>query len=314
MVIAYSQKLRTIANANAQYPSPYSVASGNVMSDMPWVRFFPSDWLGGTRSLSAAETGIYITLVATMYERSAPISYDHAKLARLCGASNSTFKAALASLIEDGKIIETPEGLWNERVQKEVVYRQEKSEVGSRAAKVKWDRKRNEINETTDAPAMPSLSDRNANQKPELEPEARKKEDSKKEVILSPKAPKPQNGSRLSAEWALPKAWGEWALENVAGSTVETIRSQAEQFRDYWVGKAGAGARKADWEATWRNWMRNAKISPRASPAQTGQPRNIFEASTQLLNELKAAENGTRSDQIDNRPEPPIRYLAASER
>jgi len=112
---------------------------------MPWVRFFPSDWLGGTRSLSAAETGIYITLVATMYERGSPISFDHAKLARLCGASNSTFKAALSSLITDGKIIQTQEGLWNERVGKEVVYRQEKSEVGSRAAKIKWDRKRNEI-------------------------------------------------------------------------------------------------------------------------------------------------------------------------
>lgn len=145
-----------------------------VMSEMPWVRFFPSDWLGGTRALSAAETGIYITLIATMYERGSPIAFDATKLARLCGASNSSFRAALTSLIADGKIIETEAGLWNERVAKEVVYRQEKSDVGSRAAKAKWDKKRNEINGNDDALAMHSQSDRNANQKPE--PDAIKKD------------------------------------------------------------------------------------------------------------------------------------------
>ena len=39
------------------------------MSKMPWIRFFPSDWLAGTRGMSAVETGVYITLIATMYER-----------------------------------------------------------------------------------------------------------------------------------------------------------------------------------------------------------------------------------------------------
>lgn len=137
------------------------------MSELPWVRFFPSDWLGGTRSMSAAETGIYITLIATMYERGEPIPIDTARMARLCGASNSTFKVALKALIDDGKIIETEKGLWNERVQKEVVYRLEKSQVGLQAANARWSRKDNEIKDASDANAMPSQSERNANQKPE---------------------------------------------------------------------------------------------------------------------------------------------------
>jgi uncharacterized protein YdaU (DUF1376 family) len=83
------------------------------MSEMPWVRFFPSDWLGGTRGMSAAETGIYITLVATMYERGEPVPEDHPRLARLCGASNSMFKAALETLVAEGKITRSEEGLWN---------------------------------------------------------------------------------------------------------------------------------------------------------------------------------------------------------
>ncbi len=75
------------------------------MSEMPWVRFFPSDWLGGTRGMGAAETGIYITLVATMYERCEPIPEDHKRLSRLCGASNSAFKKALEDLVSEGNAI-----------------------------------------------------------------------------------------------------------------------------------------------------------------------------------------------------------------
>jgi len=74
------------------------------MSKMPWVQFYPSDWLAGTRGMTASETGIYITLIATMYERCEPLTEDVGRLSRLCGASPSAFKNALNLLIEDGKI------------------------------------------------------------------------------------------------------------------------------------------------------------------------------------------------------------------
>ena len=33
----------------------------------------------------------------------------------------------------------------------------------------------------------------------------------------------------------------------------------ANGFRDYWISVAGAKGRKADWQATWRNWVRNQR-------------------------------------------------------
>ncbi|MGF6157790.1 uncharacterized protein YdaU (DUF1376 family) [Ensifer sp. KUDG1] len=121
------------------------------MSELPWVRFFPSDWLGGTRGMSAVETGIYITLVATMYERREPIPEDHARLARLCGASNSAFKRALDTLVDEGKITRVEGGLWNDRVEKEQVYLSEKSEVARRAGKMSAEkRKQNQQPISTD--------------------------------------------------------------------------------------------------------------------------------------------------------------------
>ncbi|MBM6396182.1 YdaU family protein [Ochrobactrum anthropi] len=137
------------------------------MTKMPWVRFFPSDWLGGTRGMSAVETGIYITLIATMYERGEPIVEDHARLARLCGASNSAFKKALDTLIDEGKITRIEAGLWNDRVEKEQVYLSEKSEVGSRAANARWGKKHNKNNAANDADALQTQCQGNANQKPD---------------------------------------------------------------------------------------------------------------------------------------------------
>jgi hypothetical protein len=36
----------------------------------------------------------------------------------------------------------------------------------------------------------------------------------------------------------------------------------ADGFRDYWIAQAGAKGRKVDWEATWRNWIRNQRRQP----------------------------------------------------
>jgi uncharacterized protein YdaU (DUF1376 family) len=64
---------------------------------------------------------------------------------------------------------------------------------------------------------------------------------------------------RLSPDWQLPKAWGEWTLENMAWGE-SSVRLEAEKFKDYWIAKGGREACKLDWEATWRNWCRSAKV------------------------------------------------------
>ncbi len=82
------------------------------MSATPFIKFYPSDWLGGTRGLTAAEAGIYITLVCLMYERGAPVEEDHGRLARQCGCTKAPFLRCLDNLIEQGKVIRTEAGLW----------------------------------------------------------------------------------------------------------------------------------------------------------------------------------------------------------
>ncbi len=94
------------------------------------------------------------------------------------------------------------------------------------------------------------------------------KEKSIKTYCVTPggETPKPENksaeskktGSRLPDNWVLPKAWGEWALAERPDFNADDIRLEAETFADYWHAEVGAKARKSDWQATWRNWVRRA--------------------------------------------------------
>lgn len=84
------------------------------------IAMYPSDWLAGTRGLTPAETGVYITLVCMMYERQAPLPFDHSRLARMCNCPAGTFRKILDVLLSENKIIMTDEGLWQRRVDKEL--------------------------------------------------------------------------------------------------------------------------------------------------------------------------------------------------
>jgi uncharacterized protein YdaU (DUF1376 family) len=107
------------------------------MSD-PWFKFYPSDWLSGTRAFTLAETGLYVTLIAMMYDSGAAIAMDRKRLARMCGSTPRAFDKALSALIDAGKIIENDDGLWSNRVQKEMKKRRYIAEKASQAATHRW--------------------------------------------------------------------------------------------------------------------------------------------------------------------------------
>lgn len=76
--------------------------------------------------------------------------------------------------------------------------------------------------------------------------------------------------SRLKKDWTLPD---EWRQEASAIRGDVNFDYEADKFKDFWVGKAGRDAAKMDWRATWRNWIRNAKPSPK-SASRDGISRN----------------------------------------
>lgn len=196
----------------------------------PFVRFYASDWLAGTRGMKANEVGIYITLIAMMYERCEPLPEDHKRLSRQCGCSPAVFKSVLEMLFDDQKIIRIDDGLWNNRVEKEFKWRQKNSQQSKRAADVRWEK-----DNKNNGNGMPAQSERNAGGMPNHKPE----------TISHKEPPKPPKGDvgyskDFEVFWKLypnrqggsPKktTYQRWKQRLRDGFTVEKMTEGARQY------------------------------------------------------------------------------------
>lgn len=70
---------------------------------------------------------------------------------------------------------------------------------------------------------------------------------------IKERATKVAKATRLSANWELPDEWAIWAKQTRPDLNVNQV---ADGFKDYWISEAKA---KADWFATWRNWIRKQR-------------------------------------------------------
>ena len=80
-------------------------------------------------------------------------------------------------------------------------------------------------------------------------------------------AKKSAKGSRLNSDWIPSDAMLAYAAEKCPRVNAS---SEAENFRDYWISKPGAGGVKLDWEATWRTWVRRAEQNAATRPHNSG--------------------------------------------
>lgn len=126
------------------------------MSEAPRVDWYPSDWLGGTRKLSAEERGIYIDLLMYFFEEEGALECDYRRLSRAIGISQRKLKTAVKTLVDQGKLEVENGFIINFRAKKELEKRSEMSKKARNSAKKRWSinrQKPNKNNETCDANA-----------------------------------------------------------------------------------------------------------------------------------------------------------------
>lgn len=63
-------------------------------------------------------------------------------------------------------------------------------------------------------------------------------------------------GTRIAPDWTPSDA--DRAAARQEGFSDGEIDREALRFRDFWIGKPGAGGVKLDWASTWRNWVRTS--------------------------------------------------------
>ena len=139
------------------------------MSD-PWVKFYPSDWLAGTSGLTAAERGVYVTIVMLIYENEGPITVDEGRLARRCGTTKAAFKKLFQGLCDEEKLTFEGGKISNKRAEKELCNRAIRSQKAKSSADQRWNGQRGKSEQNQDpdnANALKKSCARDANQKPE---------------------------------------------------------------------------------------------------------------------------------------------------
>ena len=144
--------------------------------------------------------------------------------------------------------ISTADGFVSPRADKEIKQYKEFAEAGKRGAAKRWGTPPN--GEAISPPNATPIA--TINHKPITNNHIKEKH---------------QRGSRLAQDWVLSKSMGDWATQERPDLDVRQV---AEQFKDYWVAQAGQKGVKLDWDATWRNWVRNTK-AVKANPYDVGR-------------------------------------------
>lgn len=236
------------------------------MSKAPAMPMYWDAYLADTTHLTTEEHGAYLLLLAAMWRRNGSVPDCDKDNARILGMTPAKWRKIKARLMDTISGFSAKDGvITQEKLQKTWESTQEKIDK-NRANGAKGGRpKSRENKDLGKANGSVSVNQTESIPEPNPEPEV------KREAKASPKKPD-SRGSRLSEDWALPKAWGEWAVDE--GMDDLSVRREAERFRDYWVSVSGQRGVKANWQATWRNWVRkHLDEKPKAKRFEDLSPR-----------------------------------------
>lgn len=136
------------------------------MTKSPYVHLYTSDFLAGMQGLTASERGVFFTVVCMIYEREAPIDMPEGRLARVCGCTTKSLRAALDTLLGEGKLVEKDGGLWNMRAGLELRKRSEIRSSAKASAEARW-LKTKQKQGKTDATALNPQCETDANHIPD---------------------------------------------------------------------------------------------------------------------------------------------------
>ena len=109
---------------------------------------------------------------------------------------------------------------------------------------------------------------------------------------------------RLEPSWEPSEEDRQFARDRLPSSAV--CHEELEKFREYWLAKGGAAARKVDWSLTWRSWVRKAaERSPKVvrglfPPAQAPMTPRM-----RILTEMYREESGCDQSNSQGAEAPP---------
>jgi len=218
---------------------------------MDWYPWHYKKFKEKTLHLTPEEDGIYRRLIDYYMEIRKPIPSDDVSLARIAGADVACFKLASSKV---KAFFKEEKGTLSHKMCDEILdeqdklakFRTERAKKGAEARHKKTAENK-EISASSKQQALLKPATITVNNNNNLE-----KEDTK----VSSKNKKPSKGTRLPDDWDCSTKLGLWAMDEY-GMSRDEVAQEIYSFQDYWKAKTGANAIKLDWDATFRNWIRN---------------------------------------------------------
>lgn len=200
---------------------------------MNFYKHYLGDYARDTAHLSLMEHGAYRVLLDSYYATERGLPADNAALYRICKAFNAAERKAVDRVAaEFFPVDHTGDGLrHNPRADEELASAHAFADAQSMRAHKRWHKPAHE----------PGIDPGNAlhSQKPE-----------------KARAEGRLRGSRLPADWRPSEILVAWAEKERPDLQITAV---ADRFRDHWHSVPGAKGCKLDWEATFRNWVRNER-------------------------------------------------------
>lgn len=268
---------------------------------MNFYKHHIGDFDADTAHLNWDEDAAYRRLICLYYRRERPIPSDTAQAFRLVRASTKTHQAAIEAVLNEFFVLEV-DGWHNKRCDEEIALATARASTarangsgGGRPRKSEPSGSETGNPQKTDSVISGFIRARGTNsqtpdsttQTPDLVETL--SVSAAQSVAGAPVKPPKKAGARLSKDWHLPLAWGQWAQAAYPHWPVDTVREIAQRFRDHWTAKTGRDSTKLDWEATWRNWCKS-DITQRQFPPPAGVNGNGAETAYQRSKRERVSE------------------------
>ena len=106
------------------------------MTGLTWFKFYPRDWISGTRGLSDRARGVYIDLLARMYDLGHGLDHDEKDLCRYLNyRDHRQLRPVLRELLDKGKIRLVDGLLINDRAMDEIALADQRSADGKKGGR-----------------------------------------------------------------------------------------------------------------------------------------------------------------------------------
>lgn len=214
------------------------------MAEFPALPLFTDAYLGDTRHLTAAQHGAYLLLLMMAWRQpDCAIPNDDKILSRWSSMDLRSWKSNREIILSFWRLGEDQK--WRQhRLLDERKHVEHVRSINAAAGKSSALKRLNRGSTT-----VPTEVQRTVNPLPIPIP-------NKEITPIGVTKKTPLNGTRLDQKWELSEDLGNWALTQ--GMKREEVLSEEQKFLDYWTAKAGSQAVKRDWDATWRNWVRQS--------------------------------------------------------